>query len=56
MKTEKQVKTLLKSYETRRDNLIRRHSSTNGDSKCWDIYKEIIRYNLKIQTLKVVLK
>lgn len=58
MKTEKQIRSLLKSYETRRDNINREWESSKRKtiSSYNDNLEKVRMYNARIQTLKVILK
>ncbi len=53
MKTEKQIIILLKSYETRRDNLC----NLIDENLCtyWKMYEQIHKLTTKIETIKIIL-
>ncbi len=51
MKTKKQIETLLKSYETRKSNLIKKYDLY----KNWALYPRIENLTTKIETIKLIL-
>ena len=58
MKTQKEIETLLKQYETRRDNIERKwQSNESWNIEVYDNFLRTVRnYDAKIETVKLILK
>lgn len=56
MKTKKEIESLLKSYETRLDNIEREFISKGSHIGYDDYWTKTREYRARIQTCKVILK
>ncbi len=55
MKTEKQIIILLKSYETRRNNLMKKLKHIGYSMANYDSQMRIYNLSIRIETIKIIL-